>query len=177
MHVPACLLLSATFGRRQLDGGHPLSPAYPDKCVHSRMDPVMTSGALPGLEDRPDLIAHASLQAATQSPATRGKLRTYLGIAPGVGKTYAMLRDGRAVRRAGVDAVVAYRERHGRPATAAQLGDLEVLPARTVTYRGASFDELDVSAVLDRRPGLPLVGELAHATHPGEGRAKRWQAV
>ena len=137
----------------------------------------MTSGALPGLEDRPDLIAHASLQAATQSPATRGKLRTYLGIAPGVGKTYAMLRDGRAMRRAGVDAIVAYRERHGRPATAAQLGDLEVLPARTVTYRGASFAELDVSAVLDRRPGLALVDELAHANLPGEPHAKRWQDV
>src|SRR5260370_41157417 len=152
MHVPACLLLSATFGGRQLDGGHPLSPAYPDKCVRSRMDPVMTSGALPGFEDRPDLIAHASLQAATQSPATKGKLRTYFGIAPGVGKTYAMLRNGRAVRRAGADAVVAYRERHGRPATAAQLGDLEGLPPRTVTYRGARFAEPHVPAVPPPRP-------------------------
>src|SRR5260221_8513667 len=105
------------------------STAYPDKCVHPRMDPAMTSGAPPGLKDRPDLIAHALLQGATESPTAGGKLRTYLGIAPGVGKTYAMLRDGRAVRRAGVDAVVAYRERHGRPATAAQLGDLEGLPA------------------------------------------------
>jgi len=65
-------------------------------------------------------------------------------MAPGVGKTYAMLRDGRARRRAGADTVVAYWQRHGRPATAAQLGDLELIPARTVTYRGASFAELDV---------------------------------
>jgi two-component system, OmpR family, sensor histidine kinase KdpD len=137
----------------------------------------MTSGAPPGLKDRPDLIAHALLQGATESPTAGGKLRTYLGIAPGVGKTYAMLRGGRAMRRSGVDAVVAYWERHGRPATAAQLGDLEVLPARTVTYRGASFDELDVSAVLDRRPGLALVDELAHANLPGERHAKRWQDV
>ena len=69
------------------------------------------------------------------SPTDRGKLRTYLGIAPGVGKTYAMLQDARARRRAGVDTVVAQWERHGRPGTAAQLDDLEVLPARTVAAR------------------------------------------
>ncbi|HXO25318.1 MAG TPA: histidine kinase, partial [Streptosporangiaceae bacterium] len=106
-----------------------------------------------------------------------GTLRTYLGIAPGVGKTYEMLRDARARRRAGVDAVVAYRERHGRAATAAQLGDLEVLPTRTVTYRDASFTELDVTAVLDRAPELAVVDELAHANLPGEMHGKRWQDV
>src|SRR6202021_1821299 len=106
-----------------------------------------------------------------------GTLRTYLGIAPGVGKTYEMLRDARACRRSGVDAIVAYREGHGRAATAAQLADLEVLPTRTVAYRGASFAELDVAAVLDRRPELVLVDELAHATLPGEPRAKRWHDV
>ncbi len=108
---------------------------------------------------------------------TEGRLRTYLGIAPGVGKTYAMLRDARARRRSGVDAVVAYRERHGRAATAAQLADLEILPTRTVTYRGASFTELDVTAVLARRPELALVDELAHANLPGERHAKRWHDV
>ncbi len=106
-----------------------------------------------------------------------GRLRTYLGIAPGVGKTYAMLRDARARRREGVDAVVAYRERHGRAATAAQLADLEILPTRTVGYRGVSLTELDVTAVLDRRPELALVDELAHANLPGEPNAKRWQEV
>jgi len=109
--------------------------------------------------------------------ATPGKLRTYLGIAPGVGKTYAMLRDGRARRRSGVDTVVAYLERHGRPATAAQLDDLEMLPPRTVTYRGASFAELDVPAVLDRRPELALVDELAHQNLAGEQHRQRWQDV
>src|ERR1017187_6579832 len=145
--------------------------------MHVGMDPAMTSGALPGQQDRPDLIAQASVPDPGESPAGRGRLRTYLGIAPGVGKTYAMLRDGRARRRAGVDAVVAYRERHGRAATAAQLADLEVLPTRTVTYRGASFAELDVTAVLDRRPELALVDELAHANLPSERHAKRWQDV
>ena len=108
---------------------------------------------------------------------SEGRLRTYLGIAPGVGKTYEMLRDARARRRSGVDAVVAYRERHGRAATTAQLADLPILPPRTVTYRGVSFAELDVTAVLDRRPELALVDELAHANLPGERHAKRWQDV
>jgi hypothetical protein len=141
------------------------------------MDPVMTSGALPGLEDRPGLIVQASAREAMESLAGRGKLRTYLGIAPGVGKTYAMLRDGRARRRSGADTVVAQWERRGRPVTAAQLADLEVLPARAVSYRGASFEDLDVTAVLDRRPELALVDELAHANVTGERHAKRWQDV
>src|SRR5580658_10673656 len=109
------------------------------------MDPAMTGGTRP-----------------MRSPADLGKLRTYLGIAPGVGKTYAMLRDARARRRSGTDTVVAHWERHGRPATAAQLGDLEVLPARMVTYQGVSFPELDLAAVLARRPELAVVDELAH---------------
>jgi two-component system, OmpR family, sensor histidine kinase KdpD len=141
------------------------------------MDSAMTSSALPGLEDGPDPTAQASADDAMEPLAGPGRLRTYLGIAPGVGKTYAMLRSGRAQRRSGVDVVVAYREGHGRAATADQLADLEVLPTRTITYRGASFTELDVSAVLDRRPGLALVDELAHANLPGERHAKRWQDV
>jgi two-component system, OmpR family, sensor histidine kinase KdpD len=134
----------------------------------------MTSGAQPGLEDRADQNAQAS---AILSPPGPGQLRTYLGIAPGVGKTYAMLRDARARRRSGTDTVVAHWERHGRPATAAQLDDLEVLPARMVTYQDVSFPELDVTAVLDRRPELAVVDELAHANLPGERHARRWQDV
>jgi two-component system sensor histidine kinase KdpD len=141
------------------------------------MDPVMTSGARPGREDRPDRIAQACAHDAMLSPAGGGKLRTYLGIAPGVGKTYAMLRDARARRRSGTDSVVAYWGHHERPATAAQLADLEVLPARVVTYQGASLAELDVPAVLARRPELALVDELAHANLPGERHARRWQDV
>jgi two-component system sensor histidine kinase KdpD len=112
-----------------------------------------------------------------ESLVARGKLRTYLGIAPGVGKTYAMLRDGRIARRSGVDVVAAYLERHGRMATTAQLADLEVLPTRTVTYRGTNFEELDVAAVLDRQPKLALIDELAHENLPGEPHEKRWQDV
>ncbi len=121
----------------------------------------MTSGTRPAREDSTD----------------RGTLRSYLGIAPGVGKTYAMLRDARARQRSGADTVVAQWERHGRPGTAAQLADLEVLPARTVTYRGASFAELDVRAALDRRPDLAVVDVLAPAHLPGERHDRRWQDV
>ncbi len=113
---------------------------------------------------------------AVRPHAAKGTLRTYLGIAPGVGKTYAMLRDARAQRRADVDAVVAFLQRHGRAATAAEVDDLEVLTS-TVSYRGAALEELDVAAVLDRRPGLALVDELAHANVPGSGHPKRWQDV
>jgi two-component system sensor histidine kinase KdpD len=141
------------------------------------MDPAMTSGARPGQQDRTDLIAQTSAPDAMLSPAGRGKLRIYLGIAPGVGKTYAMLRDARSRRRSGTDTVVAHWERHARPATAAQLADLEVLPARLVTYQGASLAELDVTAVLHRRPELTVVDELAHANPPGERHARRWQDV
>jgi two-component system sensor histidine kinase KdpD len=137
----------------------------------------MTNGAPSDLGDRADLTVQASTHDAMESLTDRGRLRIYLGIAPGVGKTYAMLRDGRARRRSGVDAVVAYRERHGRAATAAQLGDLEELPTRTVTYRSTSFEELDVNAVLERKPELALVDELAHANLPGEQHEKRWQDV
>jgi two-component system, OmpR family, sensor histidine kinase KdpD len=139
------------------------------------MEPEMTSGARPDPKDRPQDARASSRQA--DLPPGRGTLRTYLGIAPGVGKTYEMLRDGRARRRAGTDTVVAYLQRHGRSATAAQLDDLEMIPARTVTYRGGSFAELDVDAVLERRPGLALMDELAHANLPGERHAKRWQDV
>jgi two-component system sensor histidine kinase KdpD len=141
------------------------------------MDPAMTSGARPAPEDRTDLIAQAAAPDVMPSPVGQGALRTYLGIAPGVGKTYAMLRDARARRRSGADTVVAEWERHGRPETAAQLADLEVLPARVVTYRGASFAELDVPAVLDRRPELVVVDELAHANLPGERHTRRWQDI
>lgn len=119
----------------------------------------------------------SAMKRAAPSTARTGALRTYLGIAPGVGKTYAMLRDGRARRRSGVDVVVAYLERHGRPATAAQLADLELLATRTVEHHGAIFEELDVAAALARRPELVLVDELAHANVDVGGRATRFEDV
>ncbi len=107
----------------------------------------------------------------------RGTLRIYLGMAPGVGKTYAMLSEGQRGRARGKDVVVGVVETHGRPATAELLEGLEVVPRRTVHYRGGTFTEMDLAAVLARRPQLALVDELAHTNVPGSRRAKRWEDV
>lgn len=113
----------------------------------------------------------------TSVATSRGTLRTYFGIAPGVGKTFDMLRDARAKHREGVDVVVAYLERHGRPGTMAQLNDLEIVPTSAVSYHETTFAALDVQAVLERAPALAIVDELARANLPGERHAKRWQDV
>jgi two-component system sensor histidine kinase KdpD len=107
----------------------------------------------------------------------RGRLRVYLGAAPGVGKTYAMLGEGRRAGERGRDVVVGFVETHGRARTAALLDGLETIPRRTLTHRGASFTELDVDAVIARRPRIALIDELAHTNVPGSRNAKRWQDV
>src|ERR1700689_1757883 len=107
----------------------------------------------------------------------RGTLRIYLGAAPGVGKTYAMLDEGHRRAHRGADVVVAFVETHGRPHTEQQLEGLEVVPRKTIAYRGAEFTELDVAAVLDRAPQIALVDELAHTNVPGSEHEKRWQDV
>lgn len=104
-----------------------------------------------------------------------GHLRTYLGSAPGVGKTYSMLAEGQRRAAAGEHVVVGWVERHGRSETRAQLGDLEVIAPRQATYRGIAFPELDVDAVLASEPDLVLVDELAHRV-PDTGR-ERWEDV
>ncbi|HEX4811739.1 MAG TPA: sensor histidine kinase KdpD [Nonomuraea sp.] len=107
----------------------------------------------------------------------RGRLRVYLGAAPGVGKTYAMLGEGRRALERGRDVVVGFVETHGRARTAALLEGLEVVPRRRLTYRGASFTELDVDAVIARRPRVALIDELAHTNVPGSPNEKRWQDI
>ena len=109
--------------------------------------------------------------------ATRGTLRVYLGMAPGAGKTYSMLGEGQRRRARGADVVVAYVETYGRKKTEEMLRGLEVVPRRTITYRGATFTEMDIDAVLARRPQLALVDELAHTNVPGSRHDKRWQDV
>ena len=108
---------------------------------------------------------------------TRGNLRIYLGAAPGVGKTFAMLDEGYRRDQRGTDVVVGYVETHNRPKTAAQLRDLEIVPRRVMTHRGATFEEMDVDAVLARRPEVVLVDELAHSNVPGSRHPKRYQDV
>jgi two-component system sensor histidine kinase KdpD len=107
----------------------------------------------------------------------RGKLRIYLGAAPGVGKTYAMLAEGQRRRERGTDVVGALIETHGRRLTATMAEGLEVVPRRTMTYRGATLTEMDLDAVLARHPQVALVDELAHTDVPGCRNAKRWQDV
>lgn len=107
----------------------------------------------------------------------RGKLRIYLGAAPGVGKTYAMLSEAHRRVERGTDCVVAFVEHHDRPRTEVMLHGLEQIQRRELEYRGAAFTEMDVDAVLERRPAVALVDELAHTNVPGSRNAKRWQDV
>jgi two-component system sensor histidine kinase KdpD len=108
----------------------------------------------------------------------RGTLRIYLGAAPGVGKTYAMLDEGQRRAGRGADVAVGFVEPHGRVHTAEQIGDLYVVPRKRVVYRGSEFEEMDLDAVLARHPQVALVDELAHTNVPGSGRhEKRWQDV
>ncbi|GAA2676140.1 sensor histidine kinase KdpD [Streptomyces violaceolatus] len=107
----------------------------------------------------------------------RGKLRIYLGAAPGVGKTYAMLSEAHRRVERGTDCVVALVEHHGRARTEVMLRGLEQVPRREAEYRGAAFTELDLDAVLARAPRVALVDELAHTNVPGVRNAKRWQDV
>lgn len=115
---------------------------------------------------------------STSAPATkRGELRIYLGAAPGVGKTYAMLGEAHRRLERGTDLVAAVVETHGRKKTAELLDGIEVIPPRFIDYRGGRFPELDVPAVLARKPQVVLVDELAHTNTPGSKNAKRWQDI
>ncbi|WP_329124092.1 sensor histidine kinase KdpD [Streptomyces sp. NBC_01465] len=107
----------------------------------------------------------------------RGKLRIYLGSAPGVGKTYAMLSEAHRRMERGTDCVVAFVEHHGRPRTEVMLHGLEQIQRREIEYRGTFFTEMDVDAVLERRPAVALVDELPHTNVPGSRNTKRWQDV
>ncbi|MEU9993745.1 histidine kinase, partial [Streptomyces sp. NPDC048045] len=105
-----------------------------------------------------------------------GRLKVYLGAAPGVGKTYRMLDEGRRRAARGADVVVGFAECHGRPHTEEMLDGLEVVPRTRCAYRGGGFEEMDLAAVLDRRPEVAIVDEFAHSNVPGDGRnPKRWQ--
>jgi len=107
----------------------------------------------------------------------RGKLRIYLGAAPGVGKTFAMLNEGRRRCERGEDVVCGFVETHKRRRTSEQIGDLEVVPRKKLPYRDRVFEEMDIDAILARRPEIALVDELAHTNIPGSRNEKRWQDV
>lgn len=107
----------------------------------------------------------------------RGDLRLYLGAAPGVGKTYAMLLEAHRLVAQGVEVVVGFVETHGRAGTEALVAGLEVIPRRAITYKGVSVEEMDTDAILARYPRVVLVDELAHTNAPGSPRAKRYEDV
>src|SRR5262249_52479303 len=107
----------------------------------------------------------------------RGRLKVYLGFAAGVGKTYEMLQEAHRLKRQGVDVVIGIVETHGRAETAELVEGLEQMPRRRIEYRGVVLEELDLDALLARRPTIALVDELAHTNAPGGRYAKRYQDV
>ena len=108
---------------------------------------------------------------------SRGRLKVYLGSAAGVGKTYAMLREGQRLKKQGVDVVIGFVETHGRAETQEQIADLEVVAPRVIEYRGVKLREMDCDAILLRHPTVCLVDELAHTNVPGSKHPKRYQDV
>ncbi len=137
--------------------------------------------APPAETPAPEPLRPAAVEALRKlqadEPPKRGRLRIYLGMAPGVGKTFAMLNEGRRRKARGTDVVVGFVETYNRPNTAAQLGDLEIVPRKKIQYRGVTLEEMDADAVIARRPQVVLVDELAHTNAPGSKHEKRWQDV
>ena len=109
--------------------------------------------------------------------ARRGGLKLYIGFAAGVGKTYRMLEEARALKKRGVDVVLGYVETHGRAETEALIGELEVVPRRRVEYRGVPVEEMDLDAILARKPEICIVDEIPHTNVPGSKNKKRYQDV
>jgi two-component system, OmpR family, sensor histidine kinase KdpD len=107
----------------------------------------------------------------------RGRLKIYLGFAAGVGKTFDMLQEGNRLRRQGVDVAIGFVETHGRTETLAQVGELEQIPRKRIEYKGILLEEMDLDALLQRRPTIALVDELAHTNVPSSRNAKRYQDV
>jgi two-component system, OmpR family, sensor histidine kinase KdpD len=132
-----------------------------------------------GPEETNGGVSEAAADAgATDEVEAAGHFRIYLGAAPGVGKTYAMLSEGQRRRGRGADVVIGFVETYGRPLTEELIGSLEVIPRKVIDYRGMRLTEMDLDAVLRRRPGIALVDELAHTNVPGSGpHEKRWQDV
>ena len=107
----------------------------------------------------------------------RAKLRVYIGAAAGVGKTYQMLEDAHALKKQGIDVVIAIVETHGRAETAEQIKDLEIIPPQKIIYRDNVFDEMDLEAVIRRKPAVAIVDELAHTNIEGAKNQKRYEDV
>ena len=126
------------------------------------------------MQEKDDSVKHF-LELVQKS--RKGKLKIYLGMSPGVGKTYRMLQDSRALLRNGVDICIGYIETHKRAETEAMLEGLPVLPRKKIFYRGKEIEEMDLSGILNRHPEIVVVDELAHSNSQGSKNSKRWQDV
>ncbi|QPH41252.1 sensor protein KdpD [Pedobacter endophyticus] len=126
------------------------------------------------MQEKDDSVKHF-LELVQKS--RKGKLKIYLGMSPGVGKTYRMLQDSRALLRNGVDICIGYIETHKRAETEAMLEGLPVLPRKKIFYRGKEIEEMDLSGILNRHPEIVVVDELAHSNSHGSKNSKRWQDV
>src|SRR6202044_3334311 len=142
--------------------------AHPRRYDH----PATASGALAAGDGQRRAVTGYGRQ---PEPAASGRLRIYLGYAPGAGTTCALFSEGHRRAEQGTDVVVAIAETHGRPHTEALLPGLEIIPPANVRYHGTTFEEMDLDAVLARRPAVALVDDLAHSNAPGAGHARRWQ--
>ena len=140
--------------------------------MSDRLTPVDVSPPITPAEPAP-----AGVSAESGAARRRGTLRVYMGAAPGVGKTYDMLAEGHRRAARGADVVIGFVETHGREHTAELVEGLELVPRQVLEHRGATFTEMDLAAVLARRPEVALVDELAHTNVPGAGNPKRWQDV
>jgi two-component system, OmpR family, sensor histidine kinase KdpD len=131
------------------------------------MGPAATTTKRPSAQDFLELVERSK----------RGRLKLYIGFAAGVGKTWRMLEEAHALKRRGVDVVAGFIETHGRAETAALIGDLEVVPRRSIEYRGVVVEEMDVEAILRRAPAVAIVDEIPHTNVPGSKNRKRYQDV
>ncbi len=177
------LLSQSTVGRiiRQAEGidVHVASDQPSAKVLDFRLPGLTQPAARPAAAPvlAPPVPLQMPIVKTTPRRERAGRLKVYLGYAAGVGKTYQMLADGNDARARGHDVVIGYFEPHGRADTIAQIGSLEMVPRKKVIYRDKEFEEMDVEAVMARRPEISLVDELAHTNVPGSGHEKRWQDV
>lgn len=129
------------------------------------------------MTDNGDKRISAEAILARLKEGEQARLRVYIGAAAGVGKTFQMLEEAHLLKKQGVDVVIAAVETHGRAETAAMIGDLEIVPLRQIEYRGVTLSELDVEAVIARKPAVAIVDELAHTNVPGSKNDKRYEDV
>ena len=143
---------------------------------------MIATSAAADLQDRDAFDIRPSAEevlerARAEAGSTRGRLRVYLGMAPGVGKTFRMLEESHRRVARGTDLVVGFMEPHGRPHTIELLEGLEVVPRKRIEYRGIVVEEMDTDAVLARHPTVALIDEMAHTNVPGSAHKKRWQDI